>query len=405
MLAVVLLGALINVSVPGYDNDVVQACMENSALAGIPCELPAGRFRIGPRTMMVTLGNPFRIMGLQAYHGPYPVVIRGAGRGQTVLEMSGDWYGTDGWMLGCFEQTGLEVSDLTLDGSGRTGGYHEQQHLLQLYYGCKDVVVNRVDLVHPALAPSGGGDCIRLVGGYDDAARVENVTIQDINASPCDRSVVGIQRGVRDVTIDTVHAVGTGDQDIDFEPTGFLSPEDRPRDVTIRNLTAIRPEGGLSVSLVRCDRCSLGDSTIEGTLFILSTEDTEISNVRITSGPYDTDATVTVRRSTRNFQMVDSVVTRTGPPGLLLDVSGEAEGYPDAKFIRSTLVQSTQSIGLACRSAWCSLEDSVLFYTGPAGYHRDAVAVVVEQTVEHVRPRLELLGSTTRGPWSTRVVF
>src|SRR5262245_55400553 len=125
-------GALPDDGVP--DNEAVQACLDASARDGLPCEVPVGRWDLATRSGQTSLGNPWRLMSVRLPSGSQLV---GEDRAGSVLELWGDGRGADWWGLGCAWAEGVRIADLTISGAGRTTGLAEQQHLVQLYYGCK----------------------------------------------------------------------------------------------------------------------------------------------------------------------------------------------------------------------------------------------------------------------------
>lgn len=99
----------------------------------------------------------------------------------------------------------------------------EQQHMVQVGRGSGTLLTDgaqRTKFHRCTFIDGVGGDGIRLLGnGYADA-RVVDTSIDDCDFIDCDRSGVSFQRGVERTCIDMSRFVGTGDQDIDFEPTG-----------------------------------------------------------------------------------------------------------------------------------------------------------------------------------------
>lgn len=108
----------------------------------------------------------------------------------------------------------------------------------------------------------GGGDSIRLFG--EPVTPVIGARIANVVVKSADRSAIGLQRGVANVTIDNLTTYLVGDQAIDFEPTGWPAPADHhlvpstwpcARDaaicgVGINGLRSDRgPRGGHTVSL------------------------------------------------------------------------------------------------------------------------------------------------------------
>jgi len=321
------------------DNMALQSCIDSSASTGLPCEIPVGVWDVRSRAGDPGIGNPYQWAGLQIVANTHPVAIIGSGPA-SVLRMVGDGHGADFYLLGTWDARDVRIAGLMLDGSGRTAGFAEQQHLVNLGYGTRRVLIERVVGVHPALADSGGGDVIRLLGGYTPAELVEDVTIRDVVCLGADRSCLGFQRGVHRVTVDNVLAIGTGDQDIDMEATGLITDEERIRDVDIRRFVAIRADGGLSVSLGRGDRISMTDSTVlGGQVFLLSCRDCAIANSSIIAG-VGPDPAVGIRRASDRVRITDSLISRAGGGGALVEVYADSDGAPRSMRIEGNyLVQ------------------------------------------------------------------
>jgi hypothetical protein len=209
------------------DRDVLQAAID-AAQAGPHClQLGAGTFHVTRRQTPGTNSiASLRITGTLA--------LRGQGEGVTTVAMlgpgtcsgcSGFPNPTDWHLLAVTGGTGVSVSGLTLDGSARTNT-NEQTHLLQLNGPTQDVLVEHVTFRLPVIGPSSGGDCIRLLG--TSTLWVRNTIIRNVTGVDCDRSFVGVQRGVDGLVVESSESMKVGDQAIDFEPSGGPAFECQP---------------------------------------------------------------------------------------------------------------------------------------------------------------------------------
>ncbi len=137
--------------------------------------------------------------------------LRGSGPA-TVLEFTGssagDWRG--------IQITGDDavLADLSLDAS-QLSIADEQSHVVEVL-GAERALLTGLHLRHPA-RPVPNGDCIRLLGEETNkvSALITNNYFLD-----CDRSGIGIQRGVYGLRISGNTFYKSGDQDIDMEMTG-----------------------------------------------------------------------------------------------------------------------------------------------------------------------------------------
>jgi len=356
------------------DNVGIQAALEHGAATGTEVYLACGVYDVETRVALPGLGNPTRIMGVDITRNARGFRVRGDGP-CSVIRMAGDGLGQGWWMIGLDHARDVAISDLMLDGSGRTGGYAEQQHLINVIAGSRRITVERVVVRHPRLAPSGGGDCLRLVGSA--AEPVENVAIRHVTALYCDRSVIGLQRAVKRVTIEDVLAVGTGDQDIDMEPTGVTGPADAIEDVTITRLRSIRTAGGVSVS-IRASDVTMSQSTIVGgSLYLVSCQRCSILDTSIT-GDASVIPVVAVRRASKDVHLINVSIARSAPAaGTLVHVYSDQLGAPDGTTLDGcTLAQGGAAAGVQADGAGVEVWRSSLVYGGPAG-NRSAVAVSV----------------------------
>lgn len=109
------------------------------------------------------------------------------------------------------------VRDLLIDADGRTDT-NEQTHLIQVKGPANGTVIERVHFRMPRHGHGQGGDCIRLLGAWNEW--VNDTTIRQCVGIECDRSFIGLQRGVNRLLVERCQALKTGDQAFDCEATG-----------------------------------------------------------------------------------------------------------------------------------------------------------------------------------------
>lgn len=316
--------------------------------------------------------------------------------------MSGSGVVPGGWAPGdwlLLDVTGgpHHFSDFTLDGGGRrdTG---EQTHLLMVSGPARGVVIQDMEvklpkLVQPAGAvgcipaetdvdyatrqchwpPSGtalcrtlgtgarclpavsgpwevlgwynAGDCVRLVGG-EPPNYVDSTTISRVNAPECDRSAVGIQRGVQNLWIDHLITRIVGDQAIDFEP----SNNGQIRGVTIRDSSIHTGRGhGIAVTLTGNDlpasNILIERVDLDGSILAMAVEDTTLRDIVIRTDGTDNVAPVAVSKAGNNFRIVDCTIergtaTNPGVAGPVVAFNAHAGSWPSAaKIVRGRLIQ------------------------------------------------------------------
>jgi hypothetical protein len=392
----------------GDDRDALQAAID-AAQAGPRClDLGAGTFRA---TRRQTPGAA-SIASLRITGG---LALRGAGRGATVLAMAGPGTcsgcqsfpnPTDWRLVDVTGATGVSIADLTFDGSARTAT-NEQTHLLQLNGPTEHVVVERADFRLPVIGPNAGGDCIRLIGSA--TAWVRDTTIRDVTGLDCDRSFVGLQRGLDGVVIERSTSVRVGDQAIDFEPTGGSAFACQPiiRNVLMRQLVLRRAtDRGVTVSIAG-DGCAvtrgvlLTDSVVDdGGVFLADTQDVTLSGLTLRGLP--TNAVPTVRASKRlvNFRILDSVIERAaaGPdPSLALSINGQNGANPTDALLSGVTVRQAAPGPLVRTEELARLVivGSRFDYTGPP---TTAAAVHVSgRGLQAVEPPV-LVDTTVTGP-------
>jgi len=193
--------------------------------------------------------SPDRTVSL-VIRGAKNIHLTGAGR-QTVLEMDGDGGAGDWYLIHIYASSdatpvkNVEITSLTLSGA-KAVNTEEQTHLIGIGVAptisigtVEGVSIHDVYFYHPfrkkqvgdTWVNEKGGDCIRILGAYDPNRltqgqpdpvdkRSRKILISHNQFIECDRSSIGVQRGVFEVIIDGNLFVDVGDQHIDMEPTG-----------------------------------------------------------------------------------------------------------------------------------------------------------------------------------------
>lgn len=280
-----------------------------------------------------------------------PVVIRGAGP-RTVLRMSGPGQRRAWSVIYLKNAHDVVIRDLTIDGLDASDT-KEQTHLIDLGPGTHDVAIAHVTF-GPMRRPDQkigdgiGGDCLHLLG--EVGHEVSDVVVADSEFVDCDRSGVGIQRALRDITLvrDTIR--GTGDTSIDFEPTGRGAIED----VALVDLTIHHPPEaqcawavtltGIGEDLAR--RLLVERSTLDGGgIGMLNVADVEISDSQISSHPRaGPRPTISVIRRGTGIRVVRNSIARaaTSDPGFVVRAEHNNSEVPhDITIADNTLTQAT----------------------------------------------------------------
>lgn len=195
----------------------LQAALDRAAAGSRCVQLQAGVYHVARAAAAPSL----RARGVE---------LRGGG---AELSMLGGDGGRD-WILLQLEGDRPAARDLYLSGAER-GETGEQTHLLQVRGPADGTAIERVRFRLPRRGERSGGDCVRLLGAHD--APVLRTVIRDSEGEECDRSFIGIQRGVDGLLVERVRAMVTGDQAIDFEATGAEKFACRPivRGVVVRD--------------------------------------------------------------------------------------------------------------------------------------------------------------------------
>jgi hypothetical protein len=281
-----------------------------------------------------------------------PIAIHGAGPA-TVLRMSGPGHHHDWRAISVRNAHDVVIRDLTIDGLDAFDT-EEQTHLIELGPGTHDVVITNVTL-GPMRRPDQrvgdgiGGDCLRLLG--EPGREVADVTVVDSRFVDCDRSGVGVQRALRDITLAHDTITGAGDTAIDFEPTG----RGAITDVTFVDLTIQHPPlaqsawaitlAGIGQDLAR--RVLIEQSTMEGGgVSMLNVDNVELADNLITAHPKaGPKPTITVFRRGTNIRILRNTIARpaAADPGFVIRASHNNGEVPHGLVIEdNTIEQATR---------------------------------------------------------------
>lgn len=396
----------------GADDRVALQAAIDAAQAGPQClVLGPGRFHATRKQTAGTASIPsLRITAKLA--------VRGEGEGVTTLAMLGpgtcsgcqNFPNPADWQLlaignGTATATGVTIRDLTLDGSERTNT-NEQTHLLQLNGPTLGTVIENVSFRLPIIGPNAGGDCVRFLG--TPTLWVRDTEIRHTTGIDCDRSFVGVQRGVDGLLIESSESIRVGDQAIDFEPTGGPAFECQPivKNVFMRDLTLRRgTTAGVTVT-IGGDGCAvaqnvtLADSVVDdGGVHIIDVSDVTLSRLHLRNPGGTAAPTLHARKRVVNLRVLDTVIERLAGTGTgnALKINAQSGAYPtDVLLSGVRVVQATP--GALVRSenlAKLVLVGCQLVYTGPAG--TDHAVVVTGDTTQPAQVPV-LVDTTVQGP-------
>jgi hypothetical protein len=202
---------------PGFENLLAE--LEN-------LDVESADIRFGPGVYDFTrvpkaTGELSAALGLD---GVTNLRLWGAGPGVTVLRLmpDQDLHGPDSHVIQARNCRKLTMRDLTVNGSYLTmAAVNEQMHGIVLSEGCRDVVLERVEVFQSA------GDGIRLVGA--SANKVGRVWLDGCRLVQNKRTGIAFQRAAEFVWVRDCYVEMTPpstDACIDFEPTGSSASTD-----------------------------------------------------------------------------------------------------------------------------------------------------------------------------------
>jgi hypothetical protein len=236
---------------------------------------------------------------------------------------------------------------------------------------------------------------VRLLGGADGAVR--GVTLRHLLGKRCDRSFIGIQRGVYQVHIDHVTSEVVGDQAIDFEPTGGVDLSD----ITIVNSYLARgadSQGEYTVALggdgsATAKRITLAHTTVaDGGVHVIDTEGVTIEDVTI-EGKAEAASTpvLHVRKRTVDMQLIDTRVRRplAMGTGAVLSIHHQSGAAPrDVRLDNVVLEQHTTAAIVDITSLGSfTMQNSTLVYEGTPGARMAITGRGVIAALTHVELR------------------
>ena len=388
------------------DNRAVQAAIDAAEADGGEV-IVDGLYEIRSRAADPGLGNPWRIFGvvITANEEDVRITCRGGGGFRAVGSMhTGAFY-----MVTVYKNIApVFFQGCRFDMSGRTDGFEEQQHALELDIGAKHVRITDSVFFHPQLAPNGGGDCIRMLGGYTEAELVEDVAITRVVYLGCDRSELGMQRGINGVTIEHLFVLGGLDNNLDQEATGVLPESEDPngysriRNVNARSVFIIR-NGGTAVTLGRGWNMRLTESTIHGAgVYLLSCRACFVTNSTII-GDGTVNSPVAIRRDSEGVKILGNWISALTPGGAgspLVYVVADADGAPrDVEIANNTLKQTVSQVAVMIRATrGAAVHDNSIVYAGPEPVNSNAVGVVYE-SIHANQLSGTIQNNRFRGPW------
>lgn len=359
------------------DRVAIQTALDSlPATGGVVC-LGPGRWTVE----RAPVGSYNRLAALST-HGRH-LVLRGAGPA-TVLELVGDQRaGTVSVISVDPSAEDVLISDLTIDTSAAYNT-DEQTHAVQIGSSAcagetcapiRDVTIERVRFLHPrGQDGSRKGDCVRLLGNTP-ATSVVGVRILGSTFAGCARSGVSIQRNVHRVAVQASSFRGSGDQDIDSEPTGGAG--DINADVQIIGNLFSDPQrvsqgdhavtvGGIGAPM---DRVIVASNIFDGRgLGMYRT-----ANVAVTSNVFRAQMTsaagvIHSANVLEHAVIAMNIVSRSGYPGPLIRATPQSGGAPaDLVIASNTLTNHTAGPGIHLESAsGASVRGNTIAWTVPA---------------------------------------
>jgi hypothetical protein len=207
-------GAVVNDGLD--DRAAVQAALDASCTLRRSVCLPAGDLHIARR--FGTGADNAWSLGLTCDG----ITVEGEGDVSRLVMIGsakvGAMTGPGDWWLFKLSGSNHTLRNFAIDGATRSMPTSEQTHLIKLLGPARGMTLEGLRLNLPDMGSGTGGDCIQA--GGEERAPVVGVVIDRVRADACDRSFVGLQRFVSDVTIDKSRSLIVGDQALDMEPTG-----------------------------------------------------------------------------------------------------------------------------------------------------------------------------------------
>lgn len=347
------------------DTAALQRAIDVAVDAGGKLCLPKGTFQV-ERTrelgsLMITRG---------------PLEISGSGP-QTVIRMTGDGARADWRAFEIRGARGVYFHDFTIDGL-EAFNTREQTHLIEVAPGSADITIDHMTLgpmrrPDQAVGQGIGGDCIRLLG--KPGAEVSDVLITNTRLFACDRSGVSLQRSLRRIVIAHSTIADTGDQEIDFEPTGKGTIED----VALLDLAIHRnpaAQGGWAIAIgghgpYPARRVTLADCRIDGGgIRILDAVGVQILRNTIANGARKTPSIIVLRKAA-DIRIAHNRITRADPGAAAPVLAGShLHGYAPrgVVFEHNDVHQAGAASVVNLHSvSGVVVRDNRVAYTAPAG--------------------------------------
>lgn len=291
------------------------------------------------------------------------VTIAGAGP-ETVLELVGDQGAGDVNVISVDPSAaGVTVRDLTIDTSA-AANTSEQTHAIATSATCSgatcapisDVSIRNVVFRHPKVGIERKGDCVRLLGN-SDATRVDRVRIEGNSFVGCARSGITVQRNVHAAVIVGNTFAGTGDTDIDSEPTGGVGDLNDTL-VIAGNVFVSAPEsqGDYAVTLGGVSG-PMSSVAVTGNVFqgrglkLYRTSTMAISGNTIVCKMVGIGGCLDVSNVCSGLVVTGNTITRAGAPGPLVRLTPHSGGLCSGVVVaHNTMVQSTAGFGVYMES-------------------------------------------------------
>ncbi len=282
---------------------------------------PAGRW---PINRTPTPGKSYCLL-MQDVHN-----VRFLGEPNSVLAVAGDQGADDTYMIQMVNTSGIRFEGMTFSQRDCTNT-NEQNHMVQI--GGSSVLASANDDIQfiqcnfiEGAGGSGfkGGDGVRILGG--SSVQLETRIIFDgCTFKKCFRSGIGVQRGSQHINIINCFFSGTGDQDVDFEPSG--TTQTGHFFISGNHFERTNSSGGsVSVSLFGATfgTPDIGsvfayNTLIDGTIQTIHLQDTVIQgNHFYANSPQVTDPILRIDGIAKNVTISDNYIFRG-------DLCGDAE--------------------------------------------------------------------------------
>ena len=272
--------------------------------------------------------------------------VRLLGEGGSTLALAGDQGSGDSYMIQMRNCANVRFEHMVFSGRDATN-FDEQTHHVFLGGSGAAAAGNRdIQFLNCHFIEGKGGDGIDLVGGSNSQLQ-ERILIDGCVFDGCDRSGIGVQRGVQKLTIANCVFKDTGDQDIDFEPSGTTQTSD----VIIANNHFVRRSdaSGVAVTLTGVSSTAQNGNSkfcnnriYGGTLAALHCTDLLIEGNTITGdSPNITDPIINLFSSQRNIKIMSNTLIRGAScgPGSVISIEQASGHSPDGLRISGNTIK------------------------------------------------------------------